>query len=148
MKIILLLLFVISEYVVHAQTGYCPPAVTYQYDAAGNRVVRTPGSCRLADNQDESPTSPGTPNLASNEGFEIKLFPNPTNGQMQVKASDGFLELNNKKIYIQGVKGELIYTHKITDATFILDFSTYAPGYYIVRITADGYNRQWKVQRE
>lgn len=149
MKPILTLLFMLFALLSHAQTEDCSPKIKYQYDAAGNRVVRQAYPiCRLADNQEESPQNPNTPNLANDEGFEVTLFPNPTQGLMQAQVTTGFMELGNKNVAILSLKGELIYNQKITRAPFTLNFSAYATGYYIVRITADGYNKQWKVQKE
>ncbi|MBX7182925.1 MAG: T9SS type A sorting domain-containing protein [Bacteroidia bacterium] len=150
MKAKFLILFILCNYYSSAQTtSYCPPAIKYSYDAAGNRIQRNVyPSCRLEDNG-ESNNYPGSDSLnyANQQGFEIKLFPNPTNGQMQAEATVGFMELEGKAVYIQTMKGELLHKQEIKESSFTLDFTTYSPGYYIVRILANGYSKNWKVQR-
>lgn len=132
---------------VKAQT-FCPPAVVYQYDAAGNRINRQPGQCRLAPDQDQNQEDNYCPNFANDPGFAIQLFPNPTQGLMQVQATASFMDLENKSVSIYSIKGELLHQQNITTQTFNLDFTAYAPGYYIVHATATNYSKRWKVQRE
>ena len=150
MKAKFLILFILCNYYSSAQiTGYCAPSIKYSYDAAGNRILRNVyPSCRLEDNDEANNSSgPDSLNFANKQGFEVNLFPNPTNGQMQAEATAGFMELENKTVYIQTMKGELLHKQEIKESSFTLDFTTYSPGYYIVRILANGYSKNWKVQR-
>lgn len=150
MKTNILIPLTLFYYISFAQTTtHCPPSVKYSYDESGNRIQRNVyPSCKLEDNGEANHSSdPDSLNYANQQRFEVKLFPNPTNGQMQAEATVGFMELEGKAVYIQTMKGELLHKQEIKESSFTLDFTTYSPGYYIVRILANGYCKNWKVQR-
>lgn len=67
---------------------------------------------------------------------------------MLAEATWDFMLLDNRMVYIFGIKGEMLYKSNISEPKFPLDFTTFAPGYYIVQVSANGYNKKWKVQRE
>lgn len=157
MKQLFLLLFVITGISCFGQGTLCYPVVLYSYDAAGNRIARAPASCKT-DGSDTVTTETTEEQLAllnqnrnlpleEQEGFNIMLYPNPTNGILQVEAEQGFMGLGNKTVAIYSLKGELIYQQTITSSNFTLDFTNLATGYYIVRVLADGYGKEWKVQK-
>lgn len=156
MKYLFLFLFALTGISCFGQGTLCHPAVLYSYDAAGNRIARGPASCKT-DGSDTVTTTPeeqlaqnnqnrNLP-LESQDGFNIVLYPNPTNGILQVAAEQGFMGLQNKQAFVYSLKGELIFQQNITSSSFILDFTHQAIGYYIVRVLADGYGKEWKVQK-
>ncbi len=66
---------------------------------------------------------------------------------MLPKATKGFMNLENKTVYIKTMKCELLHKNEFPESRFTLDFTKYALGYYIVRILVNGYNKNLKVQR-
>lgn len=156
MKIITFLLFVLAGFTAYAQVTLCPPAVYYGYDDAGNRIIRSEASCKT-DGSDTVTTS--EEQLVQNnqnrnlpieqqEGFNITVYPNPTQNFLQIAAEQGFMGLQNKQAFVYSLKGELLLQQNITSSNFILDFTNLATGYYIVRVLADGYSKEWKVQKQ
>lgn len=129
------------------QVGFCFPSIKISYDNSGNTIYRNSYAfCKLEDSDSLNP--PTHQNLASQPNYEVKLYPNPTKGEMLAEATWDFMLLDNRMVYIFGMKGEMLYKSNISETKFPLDFTTFAPGYYIVQVSANGYNWKWKVQRE
>ena len=160
MKIITLSFFILFSFSTFGQLSLCPPAVQYDYDAAGNRIARDSfGPCKTdgsdtvtTGNNNEQLLSQQNDNrnlpLEEQQGFNISVYPNPTHGQLQVAAEQGFMGLGNKIAGVYSLKGELIFQQNITSSNFTLDFTERATGYYIVRVLADGYSKEWKIQKQ
>jgi uncharacterized protein YwqG len=55
---------------------------------------------------------PDSLNFANQHGFEVELFPNPTDDQMLAEATEEFMELESKAVYIQTMKGEYLTSRK------------------------------------
>lgn len=129
------------------------PNVEYHYDDAGNRIQRiaviSPGKTDETNEQqlvqiNENKNLP----LEQQQGFNITVYPNPTQNFLQVAAEQGFMSLHNKLAFVYSLKGELLLQQNITSSNFSLDFTNLATGYYIVRVLADGYSKEWKVQKQ
>lgn len=147
MKATLLTILVLCGFSAFGQ-GPCYPSVKYLYDAAGNRYRRTVlPDCKLEDRGDTTQNGQNFTPLSDKQGFNINAFPNPTQDYLQLVSEAGFMELPNRKVYVNGIKGDLILQQNITSSNFQIDFSTFAPGYYTVRVIADGYNKRWKIQK-
>lgn len=159
MKNVLFFILFIFAFDAFSQGLIIGPDVIYEYNAAGNRVKRypvvSPGKTDGSDTVTTTPTEEQLAQLNQNknlpleqqEGFNIILYPNPTNGILQVAAEQGFMGLGNKLAFVYSLKGELITQQSITISNFTLDFTQQAMGYYIVRVVADGYGKEWKVQK-
>ncbi len=147
MKLALIILIFFYYNFAFSQNNICPPKVQYTYDDAGNRILRQQAPCKLS-NDNDSLNPPNPQNFATQPNYEVKLYPNPTKGEMLAEATWDFMLLENRMVYIFGMKGEMLYKSTISEPKFPLDFTTFAPGYYIVQVSANEYNKKWKVQRE
>lgn len=158
MKKIVFFALLLFAYDAFAQGVIVGPDVIYEYNAAGNRVKRYPIVSPQKTDGSDTVTTTNTQQLGQNidnrnlpleeqEGFNITLYPNPTNGILKVVVEQGFMGLQNKQAFVYSLKGELLFQQTITSSNFVIDFTDYAMGYYIVRVLADGYGKEWKVQK-
>ncbi len=63
----------------------------------------------------------------------VTVFPNPTNGLVQIK--NGEWRMENVEVY--DAYGKLLNTMNVNDHTANLDLSGYAKGTYFVRVTTE-----------
>ena len=120
---------------------------SYDYDAAGNRILRSTIEFRCATaNLDNTVGSvsdfnqnPYYEELIGNTG--IKVFPNPTHGLVTLQ-----LEQPVDKGYYQlfGMAGQLLSEGSIT-TTVTLDLSGYQTGVYMLTITLNDEKVTWKI---
>ena len=158
MKKIVFFDLLLFAYDAFAQGVIVGPDVIYEYNAAGNRVKRYPIVSPQKTDGSDTVTTNNKQQIGQNidnrnlpleeqEGFNITLYPNPTNGILKVVVEQGFMGLQNKQAFVYSLKGELLFQQTITSSNFVIDFTDYAMGYYIVRVLADGYGKEWKVQK-
>lgn len=77
---------------------------------------------------------------------QFQVYPNPTIGKIWVESNNGFE--NVKKIAVYDMSGRVVKSADIAgrpEALYTFDLGGYAPGYYLVRITGDNINEQFKV---
>lgn len=135
-KLLLLLCFMYS-FVLLGQNK-----VSYAYDAAGNRVKReivlATKSMVLSD---EDKSAFFTEEVAKRD---IKIYPNPTYGQLVVEISD-IDGVKSGTIIIVNINGQQVLKKKI-DSTYIdLDISNKQTGIYILIVEIDGEKTTWKI---
>jgi len=110
--------------------------IKYEYDTAGNRILRYNEIVMKSDNFAEN-AEEQTVNIFENELPEMKIsiFPNPTKGLLQVKISNA-VALQNAEILLYDPQGKLIKQHgKLSELT-ILDISAQPEGAYIMQIVS------------
>ncbi|MEO6189060.1 MAG: T9SS type A sorting domain-containing protein [Saprospiraceae bacterium] len=115
--------------------------ITYDYDPAGNRIIRY--DCNTVDPWQENSLKKDTKELVMNANIspeeqgeifkqlqspddEIKLFPNPSNGLLEIK-SNGF---ESADISVYNLQGELLLKYLRT--TNFIDLSMVAKGHYLI----------------
>ena len=115
--------------------------VTYDYDPAGNRIIRF--DCNTVDPWQEGSLKKDTKQLVLNANIspeeqgeifdqlqapddDFNLFPNPSNGLLKIK-SYGF---ESAEISVYNLQGELLLKYMRT-SNFI-DLSMVAKGYYLI----------------
>lgn len=131
-------------------TGFAQE-IEYLYDNAGNRVLRQIYVLRSSPAGNEEAVENLAPlQLEDRVGeFEFTLFPNPTRDVLNISVNDLFLAEKNKEVSVTDLNGKLLVKQKVQDRVTNLDFSTYTPGSYIVRISSEGQKvREWKIIRE
>lgn len=159
MKHLLFFVLLLFAFDALAQGLVIGPDVIYEYNAAGNRVKRypviSPGKTDGSDTVTTTPEEQVAQNmqnrtlpLEEQEGFNISVYPNPVHGLLNVAAQPGFMDLKNKQAFVYSLKGELVFQQTISSSNFVIDFTNYAMGNYVVRVLADGYGKEWKVQRQ
>lgn len=112
--------------------------VKYTYDASGNRVKR---EIVLTKSTVATRSDFFTEELAKRT---IKIYPNPTEGQLKVEVSD-FEECKSVGLTVVNMQGQIVLKKKMSSATDDLDMSGEASGLYILQINIDGENSSWKI---
>lgn len=78
---------------------------------------------------------------------EIKIYPNPTQGQLKIEISDlGDDEEVNLTIY--NVQGKKILSEKTSENYTIMDISSNPSGVYILQINIKGEISTWKIIKQ
>ncbi len=116
--------------------------ISYAYDAAGNRVKREIIlSTRSMALSDEDKNTFFTEEVAKRH---IKIYPNPTYGQLAVEISD-IDDIKSGIITILTINGQQVLKKEI-DSTYIeLDISSRQAGTYILIVEIDGEKTTWKI---
>jgi hypothetical protein len=73
---------------------------------------------------------------------EIKLYPNPTSGRLQVELKGGYSNIN---IEVTNELGQLIIKKQMNVTNFIFDLTKYETGVYLLNIESDGKKASFKV---
>lgn len=119
----------------------------YWYDESGNRICRkvveipanTPRNLSLP--IEENSTACFQEQVCS---YSCKIYPNPTSGQIQ-------LDIENMIEPFQGIadlynsNGVFLRDFKISESHNIFDFSDFPSGIYIIRLTINNKNEEWKI---
>ncbi len=149
-SISLLVILCYSVPVVQAQS------ISYVYDQSGNRIERNDGSGGKKSSQDdfyeasESDTSgikiDRTP---ADESFNISIFPNPTNGLLQVNIISTTIENSEYPIiYLFDTNGKLLLNRKLVQPENQLDLSRFPPGNYILKAIRRDEISEWIIVKE
>lgn len=107
---------------------------TYTYDANGNRVSAT--LIYLTQNN-PSPKIEEEIEVEQGEFFEIKIYPNPTNGCIQLDISGATSEqlaLQTNAIKVWDINGRLVIEEKRPSYTNTIDLSSFGNGMYILKL--------------
>lgn len=131
-----------------ASTGFAQD-MEYQYDDAGNRIKRLIYVMRPAKKAADGTETASVPLEDKAGEFEFTLFPNPTKDVLNISVNELFLEEKNKEVIVTDLNGKLLAKQVVRDRVTNLDFSSYTPGSYIVRMMSEGQKvREWKIIRE
>jgi len=88
-------------------------------------------------------------NIEQNKNnYGIKIFPNPTNGILNIKFEN---EANNVNIEIENIIGQEIYktnSNQVKGNMLSIDLGKYKNGFYIIKINNDNLNLKYKVLYE
>lgn len=117
--------------------------LSYSYDAAGNRVKR-----EIVLNANKSPQQTNeTLFMERLSDFDIKIYPNPTKGQLKVEISN--LEKDDECTFLLfSLAGMQILSKQVSEPTMDLDLSGHPNGIYILQIIINGTNTIWKIIKE
>ena len=117
--------------------------IKFSYDDTGNRtnrVIDMTKSSAVA----HDPLTPQRVLLDKVAEHDIKIYPNPTYGQLKVEISD-IKEIKNGNILILDFNGRIILREKIDSESIDLDISNRSAGIYFMHIEIDGKNTPWKI---
>lgn len=119
--------------------------VEYFYDAAGNRAQRVVVSMSIT----YDPGTTENTSVIKENGYEFSVYPNITEGNLNVSAEPDFMELADKKLYVFDLTGKLLQEKPFYNTTESLDMSSYTPGAYIVKaISGNKTIAEWKVLKQ
>jgi hypothetical protein len=113
--------------------------IEYAYDASGNRITRKKEI--VLTKSAESPAPILTEELAERT---IKIYPNPTEGNLKVEISD-FDKCQSVNLTIYNMQGQVILKRKMESSVADLDISGKPNGLYVLQINIDGANTSWKI---
>ncbi|MDM8162165.1 T9SS type A sorting domain-containing protein [Labilibaculum sp. K2S] len=151
MKNIIITIFIILSCVIY---GMSQNNINFAYDAAGNRVSRT-----INLSSTKSGINGGDAEKLSTEKFEdfftevlaekeIKIFPNPTRGQLRVDIL-GYEDLDtNSSIQVFTTGGALLYKSNTPSQTNDINLSDKPAGLYLMVITIAGEKSTWKIIKQ
>lgn len=119
----------------------------YTYDENGNRLSVT--IVYLSQSQ-SSPASTVEEDLKVDEqtNLIIKIFPNPTKGELRVELSGATPEqfnMTNNSIKVWDMQGKLLYSISSVGQSNIVDLSTYNNGTYILQLFFGGKAKGYKI---
>ena len=101
------------------------PAITFTYDASGNRIQRdlVIGPCNSE--------MPGPGRVAST--IEATVYPNPTMDKINVELKQNDAE-SESKIELYDLNGKTVYSSVISGSQMQIDMSEFVPGNYLLKI--------------
>ena len=114
--------------------------VTFSYDESGNRTSKT-----ILLNK--SVVKEQVVHSEKIENREIKIYPNPTKGDLIVEISKPE-SLKNGLISVFDLRGKLIKKVKIASSKNNVDLSSAANGIYVLQIHIDNNVSNWKIIKE
>lgn len=119
---------------------FAAKTVNYSYDSAGNRVKR---EIVLQ----KAPTRSESTNTVLSESFsrkDVKIFPNPTYGELTVEIK-GLDNSDSCLINIYSLAGQCILSSSSGYQTATFDISRQPNGIYILEILLNGEKATWKI---
>lgn len=149
MKKILLLLFPIFVTLLCAAQS----SVThiYEYDIAGNRILRTIITLRKAVSSNEDTLSSAIPDFTEDVHYletigqnQVTVYPNPTKGLVTLQFENpikGFFHLKD-------LSGKIISEGSISSETTSFNLSQYRNGMYLLILTIEGKTETWKIIKQ
>lgn len=123
------------------------PIVEYSFDSSGNiatRKVRILTGSRTKSTLSLPYFAKKEPDFTLDTTSEIKIYPNPTKGQLKIEIPD-FDSNEEVTIRAYNMKGVLILNAKKSESLINLDFSNYSNGMYILQMQRAGKTTSWKI---
>jgi hypothetical protein len=151
MKNLLFILFVLLLNVAsYAQTDVMKRE--YEYDLAGNRVLRmvvllddgSPGHKSMSSKFDSAQRDFLTDKAGD---ISLKIFPNPTTSIVTLEV-DSKTEAINGTISIHTLQGSTIHTQTFNSYVTDIDLSIYTSGTYLINIYINGKATYWKIIKQ
>jgi len=126
----------------------------YDYDAAGNRVLRTTIPMNLAPLAPQD--SVGAHSLENSEieffvetiaQVEIKIYPNPTTEKVTLEISR-WEELQSGIFKLYSLSGQLLQEHPIHSATTAISLADLPKGAYFLKVHINSSTENWKIIKQ
>ncbi len=119
----------------------------FTYDDSGNRTKREFIQLKSGSiPSDEGLSQEQKIHEDNLSGYDIKIYPNPTKGRVTVHIAG--IGDNKAGIYLYNPQGRLIKTTEFTGPENMVDLSGQPPGLYVLRITVEGQNSDWKIIKD
>ena len=84
-----------------------------------------------------------TLNISTIEDTLFQLFPNPVQHTLNI-----ITQITNYKVDVFNVQGQLIYTQESNTANSTIDYSSFASGVYIMKITSEDTTQTFKILKK
>ncbi len=112
--------------------------VSYSYDSAGNRVSRQTG------NGSQAPLRSSVDQKQTDLKITISVGPNPTTGPLEISLSR-FGENDACHLTLSNTAGQVLIDRSVTSVLTTLDLSSYAYGFYLLRVELNGEITTYKI---
>ena len=137
--------------------------VAYEYDAAGNRILRTKTITltREGGSMLKSSTGDGgqnTENATEQALAEVRyddllgerkvtIYPNPTQGMIRIEFQE-YGEMKDARLLLYDVRGKLLRQVNKVNPSNTLDLSSYPVGMYVLQMIEGKTKSEWKIIKE
>ena len=130
--------------------------IEFQYDLAGNRIVRQVIVLEKKSMLDDSTKITGDPSKTYNNQLkyievigqiEVSIFPNPNGGQFKVEVNNTENDINGK-LYLHTMDGTLIYHEDHLEKNTEIDISIRQNGAYILSVIINNEKKTWKIIKQ
>jgi len=125
---------------------------TYDYDNAGNRILRTTLTIRQVVVAEADTSFADVSNSKQETFFEeviwennVKIYPNPTKGMLTLQFDK---PVKTGSYSLSDLSGKLLSDGTITNPIVTLDLSRYENGVYLLTLTLDGQTDTWKIIKQ
>lgn len=117
--------------------------IEFVYDASGNRIQRK----EIILETRAAPTK--EPEIFEEiiKQHTVKIYPNPTEGQLAVEISD-INEIKSGNLSIYSIQGQMVMKKSINQIKTDLDISQQPSGTYILHININGETSTWKILKK
>jgi hypothetical protein len=151
MKKILFVASIICSFAIYTTSLNAQTIISYSYDTAGNRthrlIVKSFSTSKA--NVDTTKNEKKKEILENaQETKKIRIYPNPTNGQLFVEIV-GCENETKMGLSIYNLKGTvLLYNKILVNGNNPLDISGYSNGTYILKVTIGDKESNWKILKD
>lgn len=141
-----------STFLLHVQSQIALPRA-YEYDNAGNRIVRKVIELPMPNNMYNDTESNNVCHvdniyyIDNVQDYTIKIYPNPTSSLIYVDI-EGDNADKNATLSVYNISGSLLHTKQITGNSTIVDLSNYPVGAYLVIMQLKNEKTTWKVLKK
>jgi hypothetical protein len=128
-------------------------SVNYAYDANGNRVKQWITTMKIDHNDtidsihQDSIIKNQTSDSCSTIKKSISLFPNPTQGLLELKII-GMKEGETAEYVFFSISGQEIFRRETASSLTEIDISNFAPGTYFLSVIFEKRTEGWKVVKQ
>ncbi|MDD3077750.1 MAG: T9SS type A sorting domain-containing protein [Paludibacter sp.] len=141
-KLLLFLTLTFTSLIVFGQT-----TVSYEYDQAGNRIVRKVITLEASSAKKHVET-PDTAVVNDKLGEqEVSIYPNPTRGHLGVEIK-GMEETEIVQITIYNGQGAVMYNKPANAGINSIDLRAYSTGWYIMRLESGETRKEYKIIKQ
>lgn len=138
----------------YIENSYAQTTIYYQYDLAGNRVLRTISLSKSTqsvsiDTVHQTQTVSENPKVYTDsiDNKKILIYPNPTKGNITIDI-EGYQQDAYSFICVFNLSGNMLKSEPITSSSSEIDLSYYPAGLYIIEIKLVGKTSVWKVIKD
>lgn len=118
--------------------------IVFEYDDSGNRISRTIQTIILYTTEVPADSSLLSVAEESIFNYNIKVYPNPTQGHLTIEIEDFTVE-SPLDLVVFDRNGIVLQRHKIAQSVIFLDLSTYPASWYMVAFMLNQERRDFKI---
>ena len=124
----------------------------YDYDAAGNRVLRKVIELGIEIEQPPAFSPPAPPDSPQTAEYfvekiaqvEIKIYPNPTTEKITMEIAN-MQNLSTGVFKLYSLSGQLLQEQPVYSSTTEVSLSGFAKGAYILKVYINDQSEEWKI---